>query len=141
MTKEETIINNVWKIFSSTEVDDRFDTENDDIYDSLAEDDACFIGGKSYFSKFIETVTRPLILMMYILRPHSERRVRIIIMCEGDIKLNIMFAERKKLPIVKIFKDEDDWQKDIEMIAWFLTELESKGDPGEDDDTVDDLIF
>lgn len=126
MSKEETIISNVMKIMNS---DEACELKDSDVYDSLVEEGEFFIGGKSFFSEYVfETLTRPLILMMDILCPISEKRdrvrgIRIIIMCHGEIKMNIMSEEIINAPsVIKTFKDEEKWQSDIDMLAWYLTE-------------------
>lgn len=130
MTKEETIISNVIKIMNS---EDTCELKDSDIYDSLVEENEIFVGGKSFFSEFVfETLSRPLILMLDILCPRSEnwtrdctrvRGVRIIVMCNGEIKMNIMSANKANTSsVIKTFKDEEDWQTDLDMLAWYLTE-------------------
>ena len=138
MTKEETIISNVMRIIKSKEASELQDF---DIYDSLIEEDEIFVGGKSFFPEcVIETVSTPLILMMDIIGPHRERRIRIIVMCEGEIKMNIMSADNNNTrSVIKIFKDEEDWEQDIEMLAWYLTEQKPKEEAIEADD--EDLLF
>lgn len=76
-----------------------------------------------------------MILMMDILGPHREKRMRIIVMCNGEIKMNIMSVDNKNATpsVVKAFKDEEDWQNDIDMLAWYLTEQKPKEDAREID--------
>ena len=141
MTKEEMIIDNVKKILSSKEAYDLSESNDFNIYDSLVEEDEIFVTGKNLFPKYIiETLSRPFILMMDLLGPHSEKRIRIIIMCEGEIKLNIMSSNsNNQSPVIKTFKDEDDWQKDLEMLAWYLLEQKPIEDARELDE--EDFLF
>lgn len=145
MTKGETIINNVMKIMNSTEAGELNDF---DIYDYLVEDNEIYVGGKSFFPKsVIETISNPLILMMEILVPNlktviPKRGIRIIVMSKGEIKMNIMSVANTNIPsVIKTFKDEENWQADLEMLAWYLTEQKPKEDAGEFDYYDDDLLF
>lgn len=110
-------------ILDSEEAEDITDGKEYDIFEAFAEHDEFIVRGKYLIPKYIiETATTPLILMLITEEVFGAQRVRIIVMCDDGIKLNIASTNNNTPPDIKIYKDEELWQKDLELLASILYE-------------------